>query len=300
MCCAPKEKSQTRQPYLNDRRLTRRDPSKGSAMKRFLSCLMLLAIAGPASAGGDDAPYYGPMKRWHGIGFQTGYRDRIEKDGSWRIDAAIHGRTDAIDMALYRAAERAHELGYRYLFLLGGNGSKTPGQDVATVYARPSHEAVPPIGCRSKKLTTCYTADVLEIMRVLGGPDGSQPGVPILAGRDEFGRDVFSSGYGTGGVTSLVPGGMVRSQITTIVDGRLRIRGGRPPQIQPGFVPVAIPTVPARVVRAVAPAPSTYAQPLVQHSPSPEAQTNTRFERALKAAQPVRGREPNLGWTISD
>ncbi len=270
-------------------------------MKRFLSCLMLLATAQPAWARGDDVPYYGPMKRWHGIGFQTGYRDRTEKDGSWRIDAAIHGQTDAIDMALYRAAERAHELGYRYLFLLGGNGSKTPGQDVATVYARPSHEAVPPIGCRSKKLTTCYTADVLEIMRILGGPDGSQPGVPILAGRDEFGRDVFSSGYGTGGVTSLVPGGMVRSQVTTIVDGRLRIRGGRPPQIQPRFAPVAVPTVPAPVAAgAVAPRPFKYAQPVVQHSPSPEAQTNTRFERALKAAQPVRGREPNLGWTISD
>lgn len=270
-------------------------------MKRFLSCLVLLAIAQPASAGGDDAPYYGPMKRWNVIGFQTGYKDRTEKDGSWRIDAAVHGRTDAIDMALYRAAERAHELGYRYLFLLGGNGSKTPGLDMATVYARPSHDAVPPIGCRSKKLTSCYTADVLEIIRVLGGPGGSQPGVPILAGRDEFGRDVFSSGYGTGGVTSLVPGGMVRSQVTTIVDGRLRIRGGRPLQVQNGFIPVAVPAVPAQVATgAVAPPPIKYAQPVVQHSPSPETQINKRFERALKAAQPVRGREPKQGWTISD
>lgn len=270
-------------------------------MKRFLSCLVLLAIAQPAWASGDDAPYYGPMKRWHGIGVQTGYRDRTEKDGSWRIDAAIHGRTDAIDMALYRAAERAHELGYRYLFLLGGNGSKSPGQDMATVYARPSHEAVPPTGCRSKKLTTCYTADVLEILRILGGPDGSQPGVPILAGRDEFGREVFSSGYGTGGVSSLLPGGIVRSQVTTIVDGRLRIRGGRPPEVRPGFVPVAVPTVPARVTTgAVAPPAFRYARPGVQQSPSPEVQINERFERALKAVQPVHGRDPNLGWTISD
>lgn len=270
-------------------------------MKRLLSCLILLAIAQPAWAGHDDAPYYGPMKRWHGIGFQTGYRDRTEKDGSWRIDAAIHGRTDAIDMALYRAAERAHELGYRYLFLLGGSGSKTPGQDMATVYARPSHEAVPPIGCRSKKLTTCYTADVLEIMRILGGPTGSQPGVPILAGRDEFGRDVFSSGYGTGGVTSSIPGGMVRSQVTTIVDGGLRIRGGRPPQVLRGFVSVTVPTVPAQVVTgAVAPPAFKYAQPTGKQSPSSEAQVNERFERALKAAQPIHGGDPNVGWTISD
>ncbi len=271
-------------------------------MKRFLPCLLLLAITQPAQAGGGDAPYYGPMKRWNGIGFQTGYTDRTEKDGSWRIDAAIHGRTDAIDMALYRAAERAHELGYRYLFLLGGNETNTAGQDRATVYARPSHDAVPPIGCRSKKPTTCYTADVLEVMRILGGPDGTQPGVPILAGRDAFGREVFSSGYGTGGVISLVPGGVVRSQVTTIVDGRIRIRGGRPPQVRDGFVPVAaVPTAPAQMATGVVTPPAVkYAQPVVQQSAAPAAQTSTRFARALKAAQPVRGGEPRLGWTISD
>ena len=270
-------------------------------MKRFLLCVVLLAIAQPAWAGGDDAPYYGPMKRWNVIGFQTGYKDRTEKDGSWRIDAAVHGRTDAIDMALYRAAERAHELGYRYLFLLGGNGSKTPGLDMATVYARPSHDAVPPIGCRSKKLTSCYTADVLAIMRILGGPGGSQPGVPILAGQDEFGRDVFSSGYGTGGVTSLVPGGMVRSEVTTIVDGKLRIRGARSAQVRPGFVPATAPTLPAQMVTGPIPPPALkYPQPAAQRPLSHEAPTNTRFQQALKAAQPVRGRDPKLGWTISD
>jgi len=270
-------------------------------MKRFLSCLVLLAIAQPGQAASDDAPYYGPMKRWNVIGFQTGYKDRTEKDGSWRIDAAVHGRTDAIDMALYRAAERAHELGYRYLFLLGGNGSKTPGLDTATVYARPSHDAVPPIGCRSKKLTSCYTADVLEIMRILGGPGGSQPGVPILAGQDEFGRDVFSSGYGTGGVTSLVPGGMVRSEVTTIVDGKLRIRGARSAQVRPGFVPATAPTLPAQMVTGpMLPPALKYPQPAAQRPLSHEAPTNTRFQQALKAAQPVRGRDPKLGWTISD
>ena len=269
-------------------------------MKRFSACLILLAIAQPAAAGGGDAPYYGPMKRWHGIGFQTGYKDRTEKDGSWRIDAAIHGRTDAIDMALYRAAERAHELGYRYLFLLGGNSRKSPGLDTATVYARPSHEPVPPIGCRSKKLTTCYTADVREVMRVLGGSDGAQPGVPIVAGRDEFGRDVFLSGYGTGGVASLVPGGRPRSRMTTIVSGGTSIRGGSVSLIGRGDI--SAPTSDAPVPMAsvtVPPAARTFAHPTQLPAVS-EKTPRERFRKALQAAQPVHGRDAEQGWTISD
>jgi hypothetical protein len=272
---------------------------KGSAMKRFWSCLVLLAVTQPAWAGADDAPYYGPMKRWHGIGYKIGYEDRTEKDGSWRIDAAIHGRSDAIDMALYRAAERAHDLGYRYLFLLGGKGSKTPGIDMATVYARPSHEAVPPIGCRSKKVTSCYTADVMEVMRILGGPDGTQPGIPILASRDEFGRDVFLSGYGTGGVASLVPGGKARSYMTTVVENGSNSRRSKAAPIALAAPdPVATPYVPPPAER---PAPTRSYMPVDVGSADAAGVTpDERFERALKAAQPVRGREPKQGWTISD
>ena len=160
------------------------------------------------------------MKRWHGVGYKFGYEDRIEKDGSWRVDAAVHGHGDAIDMALYRVAERARSEGYRYVFLLGGNGSRSPGIDAATVYARPSHEGVPPLGCRSKKITSCYTADVAEVLRILDGPGGTRPGVPIADHRDELGREVFLSGYGTGGIATLVPGGVARSQVTTIVLNR--------------------------------------------------------------------------------
>ncbi|WP_380786341.1 hypothetical protein [Sphingomonas sp. R86521] len=268
-------------------------------MKRYWLCVLLIATAQPAWAGGDDAPYYGPMKRWHGIGYKIGYEDRTEKDGSWRIDAAIHGRSDAIDMALYRAAQRAHELGYRYLFLLGGQGAKMPGLDTATVYARPSHEAVPPTGCRSKKVTTCYTADVMEVMRILGGPDGTQPGIPILASRDEFGRDVFLSGYGTGAVASLVPGGRARSYMTTVIENRSNSRGSKVAPITLAVpAPVAAPSVPAPAER---PAPTRGYMPVdVGPRSAVSATPNERFERALKAAQPVRGREPKQGWTISD
>ena len=268
-------------------------------MKRFWSCVLLLAIAQPAWARGDDAPYYGPMKR-RGIGFEIGYKDRVEKDGSWRIDAAIHARGDAIDMALYRAAERAHDLGYRYLFLLGGSESRSPGLNMATVYARPSHDAGPPIGCRSRKMTSCYTADVLEILRILGGPDGSQPGVPILASRDAFGREVYLSGYGTGGVASLVPGGIARSNMTTIVDGGTYIRGANLRPSGRALDPVAGAARPLPAPTAIVAPPVFKYVPPSSSPPSAEVEADARFDQALKAAQPVRGRDPKLGWTISD
>lgn len=265
-------------------------------MKHFWPCLMLLAIAQPAWAGDRDAPYYGPMKRWHGIGYKFGYEDRTEKDGSWRIDAAIHGRGDAIDMALYRAAERARDEGYRYVFFLGGRGSKSPGIDAATVYARPSHEATPPSGCRFRKAASCYTADVAEVLRILGGPGGTQPGVPVADHRDEFGREVFLSGFGTGGVASLVPGGVARSYVTTIVENRSKAGAGTIAPAMPMAAPVFV--APARPTVAVAS--PTSIEGAVAPSNSIERAAKRRFENALKANQPVRGRDPKQGWTISD
>ncbi|WP_380783851.1 hypothetical protein [Sphingomonas sp. R86520] len=271
-------------------------------MTRFWLCLAMMATAQPAWAGDSDAPYYGPMKRWHGIGVKTGYEDRTEKDGSWRIDAAIHGRGDAIDLALYRAAERAHELGYRYVFLLGGRGAKSPGLDRATVFARPSHEAVPPTGCRSKAVATCYTADVMEIMRILGGADGAQPGVPVLNHLDELGREVFLSGYGTGAVATLVPGGVARSDMTTVIENRGKSRRDQ------AIAPVAIAAAPIQPLQRLPSPPPPSASyvgqsvynPVSIAPPSTAELAAERFDRALQAAKPVRGREPKQGWTISD
>ena len=276
-------------------------------MKRFLLCLVLAGTAGPAFAWGK-APYYGPMKR-SGLGFGLGYRDRIDKDGSWRIDATTRGEGDAIDLALYRAAERAREAGYRYVFLLGGRWSKTPGIDVATLYARPSHEAVPPIGCKSRKATACYTADVAEVRRILGVPDGAQPGVAILDHHDEFGRAVYLSGYGTGGVATLMPGLKIRSGVTTIVDGRTYIRtmGGaaaaRPAAISPAQAPAPAPafaSLPARTVPAPVLSYAPVAPVAVQPAGVPRLDTIERFERARATVQPVRGGNAKQGWTISD
>ncbi len=266
-------------------------------MKRLWFCLMLAVTAQPASAR-DDAPYYGPMKKWHGIGYKVGYEDRIEKDGSWRIETSVHGRGEAIHMALYRAAERARDAGYPYIFMLGGRGYTSPGIDSATLYVRPSSEAVAPIGCRSKRKTTCYTADVAEVLRILGGPGGTQPGVAIVDHRDEYGREVFLSGYGTGGIAALNPGGAAHSGIVTITDGRVVIRSA-------GVAPAARAPVAATIAvaprqAAVSPPRPTYVPVAVMASSRAAPTAQERFEQALKAARPIRGGDPRQGWTISD
>lgn len=266
-------------------------------MKRLCFCLMLAVTAQPAWAAGD-APYYGPMKRWHGIGYKFGYEDRIEKDGSWRIETAIHGRGEAIDMALYRAAERARDAGYRYVFLLGGKGYTSPGISGATLYARPSNDAIAPTGCRSRKPTACYTADVAEVLRILGGPDGTQPGVAIMDHRDEYGREVFLSGYGTGGIASTRPGGVTGGGIQTIIDGRVAIRStGAAPAARP-MAPASIVATGARV--AVVPLRPAYVPIGGSTRDSGMPTADERLQQALKAARPIRGHNAKQGWTISD
>ncbi|WP_241656388.1 hypothetical protein [Sphingomonas oligophenolica] len=235
------------------------------------------------------------MKRWHGIGYKFGYDERTEKDGSWRIDAAVHGRGHAIDIAMYRAAERARNEGYSYVVFLGGRGSKSPGIDAATVYARPSHEAAAPAGCRSNKVSSCYTADVAEVLRRFGGPGGSQPGVAVADHRDQFGRQVFLSGYGTGGVATLVPGGLPRSRVATIVEGRSSASAGAATPIAPIQVPVSL-ALSRQIVSMRTSSPIEVAQARGGATVS----ASDRFEQALKANQPIHGRNSKQGWTISD
>lgn len=265
---------------------------------RIWPCLLLLAIAQPAWAGRDDGPYYGPMKGWQDLG----YKDHDEKDGTWRIEAAKRGPNDAIDIALYRAAERTRDAGYRYVFLLGATGRRNLWMNSATLYARPSHQAVAPVGCRSRKATTCYTADVAEVLRILGGPNGTQPGVAIVDHRDEFGREVFLSGYGTGAVVASIPGGRLGGSTMTTVDGHVVITGPAPAHMSaaaaaphPAAPVMPIDALPARAVQVVA-------SPLDAVAPRTSARTmaDERFQRALQANQPIRGRDPKQGWTISD
>jgi hypothetical protein len=164
-------------------------------------CWLLIAASVPAHAAAPDAPYYGPMKAWAGIGTKFGYKEALDKDGTWRVTATTR-RGDAIDIAMYRAAEIARDQGFAYVELLGGNESRSPGQSSATLYIRPTAKPEAPTACRSKRVGTCYTVDVAALLNRLGGPDGTQPGVAIADHVDEHGRSVIYSGFGIGAASS--------------------------------------------------------------------------------------------------
>lgn len=231
---------------------------------RLWPCLLVLAAVQPVSALAASAPYYGPMKTWTGLGF----KDAVEKDGTWRIEAGTRGR-EPVDLAMYRAAERARDAGYAYVELLGGIERHGPAGYSATLYARPSHSPAMPAVCRSKRKGTCYTADVGEVLRILGGPDGTQPGVAIVDHVDADGSQVFLSGYGTG-MASATPRAAVLPTLPP------------PPRFVPPPPPSAVrPRIADASARATTGSPTTLAD-------------------RLKAAQPVRGRDKTLGWTISD
>ncbi|QQV79114.1 hypothetical protein H5J25_16010 [Sphingomonas aliaeris] len=167
------------------------------------SLLMVIGLSSmPAWA--SDAPYYGPMKPLSLFSYEVGYKDNLQKDGSYRIVASVRSG-QAIDMAVYRAAELAGQLGYSHVEMLGGSESATPGYRSATLYARPSRSAAAPTTCRSKRPHTCYTADVRQVLRTLSGPDGLQPGVAIVDHVDRYGRSVYRGGYGAGATSPAPP-----------------------------------------------------------------------------------------------
>lgn len=220
---------------------------------------LAVAVAVPAGAIAADAPYYGPAKPWHGIGYKFGYKDEVTPDGNWRVVATVRGG-EAVDMAMYRMAERARDAGYRYVTLLGGSETRSPGYNSATLLGHPSESAAQPTSCPGKHPTACYTADVALLLHKFGGPNGAQPGVALADEIDKYGRQVFYSGYGQG---RAVPGASVPTPPTAIIGA-----------------------LPATAARAV--------------GPDPDAAATERQKRAMDALRPVRGKEPKQGWTISD
>lgn len=227
---------------------------------RAWHCLLLLAAAQPAFAGEPEPPYYGPQKSFWEGGY--GYRDKVEHDGTLRVDAFARG-DHALDIAMYRAAELARASGAEYVQLLGASGGSFRIDYSATVYLKPAADPAPPTLCRSKRRGSCYTAEVAELLRVLGGPNGAQPGVPVIDHYDEHGRAVTVSGFG----------------IAAAGSAPRRLVAPSPP---PRYLPPA-PPADARMSRSASAVVSTATQ-----------------ARALKAQAGVRGREPQQGWTISD
>jgi hypothetical protein len=226
----------------------------------------MLMATHPASAA-SDAPYYGPQKGFWQNG--VGYKDKVEKDGARRVDATARG-DHALDIAMYRAAEIARDEGFAYVEFLGGSGRSMYGNYSATLYFNPVHSPAPPKGCRSNRRGTCYTAVAGEVLRILGGRDGTQPGVPVVDHLDEHGRQVSISGFGIAAASA----------------ARL-----------------ATTTPAARSAPRIAPQPSPFASsapPSARPLPVAVTDSHVHHEQLLKAEQGVRGRDPNGRWSISD
>jgi hypothetical protein len=166
---------------------------------RAIWCLPLLLLATPATAGLIRAAhFYGPLDLLSGVGF----KDKTDRHGNWRIVAnsrRIDGSGFALNMAMYRAAELARQQGYRYVQFLDGWSTETrlSRDESATLFARPSHDpADPTTACLSKAKGSCYTADVAQLLVLLGGDGGTQPGVAVPTEVDARGRTVTVTGFG--------------------------------------------------------------------------------------------------------
>jgi hypothetical protein len=137
---------------------------------------------------------------WSGGLISQGYKESIEKDGSWRIVAEYSNSDpiDALDVALYRAADLARAEGKKYVQILGGSASSRMRTATAIIFATASDSPAAPAGChRSKR---CYTADVATVLDILGGENGRAPGNARVTSYDKYGRPVRSSGFGTGAI----------------------------------------------------------------------------------------------------
>jgi len=156
-------------------------------------CLSLI-VQTPALAR-DSAPPYEPLSG----AFSEGYKEKLQSDGSYRIVTRYNARDpiDALDVALYRAADLAQKVGMPYVQILSGSARSDYGVSTGYVSARPADSAAAPTTCRDKH---CYTADVAKVLYILSGPSGTQPGVAKQSSVDERGRAVTVMGLGIGAI----------------------------------------------------------------------------------------------------
>lgn len=139
------------------------------AASTTLICSILLSGTAACEASANQNGAYRPLDGW---GF-VGYKDRKEKDGTWRIvanSARMHGTGFALNMATYRAAELARDAGYPYVEILGDDTlverglNANLGNERVVLFARPSKRSNRPVTCRSRMAAGCYTANVDVIM----------------------------------------------------------------------------------------------------------------------------------------
>jgi hypothetical protein len=143
-----------------------------NGLMAMLAALFLIAAPTAATGGLVPAPRtYRPLDL-----FGNGYKDKLQKDGTWRIVAnsrPFDGPGFAKDMALYRAAELTTAAGHSHFQILEasgtiGTGMYVRGRETIKLIVRPTDSAAPPTECRAKQPRACVTLEAAETIARIG------------------------------------------------------------------------------------------------------------------------------------
>lgn len=141
-------------------------------IRNVLFAALLLAVPTVAAAGLLPPPRtYKKMDM-----FGNGYKDSVQKDGTWRIVAnarPVDGPEFGVDMAFHRAAEMTAAAGHSHFQILdmqtttmrvyGGDAKYT-----VKLIVRPSDSAETPFDCRARDKTLCVTLAAELVLARIG------------------------------------------------------------------------------------------------------------------------------------
>ncbi len=143
-------------------------------MRAIAICLLIACGMTSASAASwnVNGPAYRPLDAWSFVG----YKDKDQKDGTWKITAksqAMHGEGFSLKIATYRAAELSKAAAHQYVQIIGQyalvqtGANILRGNETATIIARPADTAAPPPDCKTPAPERCFTASVDKVLQVL-------------------------------------------------------------------------------------------------------------------------------------
>jgi hypothetical protein len=128
-------------------------------------------------------------------GFDNGYKEKVQPDGTWRIVTGSRPTIDGVgfaqEIALYRAAELTVASGHSFFQVLDAVGTKTffggrrtlfssknqilspakdetPVRETMKLIIRMSDQSGPFTDCRSKEVSNCITVDAAPLIERIG------------------------------------------------------------------------------------------------------------------------------------
>lgn len=151
-------------------------------LKACVRTLAALSLFATAAATAQPAWLYDLMKLPEPRTYKKaegsfyGYREKLQKDGSWKVTAGTlkrDGEAFSQEMALYRSAEIARNAGKKW-FQVTDLTTMSPGPgsnqvEVKTwLYILPVDDPQQPIACRSKIPASCSTFNVDLVLASIG------------------------------------------------------------------------------------------------------------------------------------